>query len=270
MTWRKVPICRRNLRGTGLTARALRLDTTTSIADRTMQFLVYLTVLMVSISTVLLEVHWLTSPPPQPKSAVQATQAANVSAQPRKVEGPTAALSPVYPKPAETTPAAQSSAPQSQPQQSQVSSNPAPAPVAVAVNPEPQKSATETTGVAARADEIRESATASAASVSATTSNNRCDVQACAGAYQSFRASDCTYQPFEGPRRVCEKAPGQRTARDQTERVERRQWSRNRDVPPRYSDRAIGRRVYDDPDESADDDDDSDRISIFRTRGPRW
>ena len=68
-----------------------------------MQFLVYLTVLMVSISTVLLEVHWLTSPPPQPKPAVQAT---NVSTAPRKVEGPTATLSPVYPKPAETTPAA--------------------------------------------------------------------------------------------------------------------------------------------------------------------
>lgn len=35
--------------------------------------------------------------------------------------------------------------------------------------------------------------------------SNRCDVQACAGAYRSFRASDCTYQPFEGPRRLCER-----------------------------------------------------------------
>ena len=30
-------------------------------------------------------------------------------------------------------------------------------------------------------------------------------VRACSSAYQSFRVSDCTYQPFEGPRRVCEK-----------------------------------------------------------------
>jgi penicillin-binding protein 1A len=31
-----------------------------------------------------------------------------------------------------------------------------------------------------------------------------CDVQACAGTYGSFRASDCTYQPFSGgPRRLC-------------------------------------------------------------------
>jgi hypothetical protein len=240
-----------------------------------MQFLVYLTVLMVSISTVLLEVHWLTSPAPQPKPAVQA---ANVPTAPRKVEGPTAALSPVYPKPADTTPApeaataAPNSAPQSQPQQSQAPSNTAPAPAAVAANPEPQKPAAETTGVAARAEDSRESATATAIPAQATTSNNRCDVQGCSSAYQSFRASDCTYQPFEGPRRFCEKAPVQRTARDQSERPpERRQWSRERDVAPRDSDRTIGRRVYDDPDESdADDDDDSDRISIFRARGPRW
>src|SRR4249920_2644739 len=59
-----------------------------------MQFLVYLTILMVSVSTVLLEIHWLTTPPPQPKSAVQAS-----ATPPRpKVEGPSAELSPVYPR----------------------------------------------------------------------------------------------------------------------------------------------------------------------------
>ncbi len=221
-----------------------------------MQFLVYLTVLMVSISTVLLEVHWLTSPAPQPKPAVQA----NVSTQPRKVEGPTAVLSPVYPKPAETTAAAPSSAPQpqSQPQEQQEQQ------ATVAANPEPQKPAPETTGVAARAEDNRQAF--SAVPVQASISNNRCDVQACSSAYQSFRAADCTYQPFEGPRRICEKAPVQRTAREQ---AERRQWSR--DVTPRDSERTVGRRVYDDPDESdVDNDDDSDRISIFRARGPRW
>ena len=255
-----------------------------------MQFLVYLTVLMVSISTVLLEVHWLTSPAPQPKPGVQT---ANVPPPLRKIEGPTAALSPVYPKPAETTPAAPANALEMQPQQS----NMAAAPAAGATNPEPQKPAAETTGVATRADDNKEIATAttfmnrgdisqgtengankgtdnrqgfSVIPAQATTSNNRCDVQACSSSYQSFRASDCTYQPFEGPRRVCEKPPVQRTARDQTERPERRQWSR--DVMPRDSERTVGRRVYDDPDESDvdDDDDGSDRIRIFRTRGPRW
>jgi hypothetical protein len=247
-----------------------------------MQFLVYLTILMVSISTVLLEVHWLTSPAPQPKPAVQA---ANGGAPPRKVEGPTAALSPVYPKPEGTTPVTPASEPQSQPSQSPASSSNT---AAVASNAERQKPTAETTGVAARAEynhqetattpENRNDASQGTDKIAgnrqgftatqATTSNNHCDVQACAAAYQSFRASDCTYQPFEGARRVCEKTPVQRTAREQSERTERRQWSR--DAAPRDGDRTVGRRVYDDPDESDMNDDDSDRITIYGTRGPRW
>jgi penicillin-binding protein 1A len=35
----------------------------------------------------------------------------------------------------------------------------------------------------------------------------KCDVQACTAAFSSFRASDCTYQPFAGPRRLCEFRP---------------------------------------------------------------
>lgn len=31
-----------------------------------------------------------------------------------------------------------------------------------------------------------------------------CAIQACASAYRSFRASDCTYQPYDGPRKMCE------------------------------------------------------------------
>ena len=37
-------------------------------------------------------------------------------------------------------------------------------------------------------------------------SNPSCDVKACAAFYHSFRASDCTYQPYDGrPRQLCEK-----------------------------------------------------------------
>lgn len=32
-----------------------------------------------------------------------------------------------------------------------------------------------------------------------------CHAEACAQAYSSFSATDCTYQPFDGPRRMCEK-----------------------------------------------------------------
>jgi len=38
------------------------------------------------------------------------------------------------------------------------------------------------------------------------TAPDRCDYQACANAYESFRPSDCTYQPFSGPRRFCDRA----------------------------------------------------------------
>jgi len=30
-----------------------------------------------------------------------------------------------------------------------------------------------------------------------------CDIQACTASYRSFRSSDCTYQPYDGPRQVC-------------------------------------------------------------------
>lgn len=43
---------------------------------------------------------------------------------------------------------------------------------------------------------------AAAASVSPP---GHCDYSACASAYRSFRASDCTYQPYDGPRRVCQR-----------------------------------------------------------------
>jgi penicillin-binding protein 1A len=36
-------------------------------------------------------------------------------------------------------------------------------------------------------------------------SNAQCNVNACAAAYGSFNPSDCTYQPFGGPRRLCAK-----------------------------------------------------------------
>jgi penicillin-binding protein 1A len=35
------------------------------------------------------------------------------------------------------------------------------------------------------------------------TADSICNYQACSRAYRSFRASDCTYQPYDGPRRQC-------------------------------------------------------------------
>jgi BA14K-like protein len=44
-----------------------------------------------------------------------------------------------------------------------------------------------------------------AAPVAAPESQVHCNVSACAAAYRSFRPSDCTYQPNDGPRRLCAK-----------------------------------------------------------------
>lgn len=40
-----------------------------------------------------------------------------------------------------------------------------------------------------------------------------CDQAACAATYQSFRSSDCTYQPRSGPRRLCDKGNSQISVR---------------------------------------------------------
>jgi hypothetical protein len=98
---------------------------------------------------------------------------------------------------------------------------------------------------------------------SAKASNNRCDVQACASAYRSFRAADCTYQPFDGPRRVCEKPPEQRAERQQGDEPQRRAFNRSDET--RDADRRTRWRVY----EEDDDDDGPDDVLFFR-RSRRW
>ena len=43
------------------------------------------------------------------------------------------------------------------------------------------------------------------AAVQTPAEQSKCDIAACSAAYHSFRASDCTWQPFDGPRRLCDK-----------------------------------------------------------------
>jgi 1A family penicillin-binding protein len=73
----------------------------------------------------------------------------------------------------------------------------------------------------------------------------QCDQATCAATYQSFRSSDCTYQPYSGPRRLCDKGDSQITAgrgnvnstRD-TELADRENASRSRSA--RVTTRATG------------------------------
>lgn len=60
--------------------------------------------------------------------------------------------------------------------------------------------------------------------------SNKCNIQACSAAYQSFSAADCTYQPFEGPRRLCTRGGDKQRVASQPaqdeQRSEQRQYSR--------------------------------------------
>ena len=180
-----------------------------------MSFLIYLAVLIVAAGSALFGLDLLTAPLPS-KPAVHVTGAPST---PNKLEQREAAqrgemteehanrpMTPIYP------------------------ANPAGTKDVRAVNPpsnETTGAATATTQAAAdgvhKADSNAtpqpqakvEEPTAPVQQASAQPAeekvSNRCDVQACAGAYASFRASDCTYQPYEGPRRVCVAPPQRRS-----------------------------------------------------------
>jgi membrane peptidoglycan carboxypeptidase len=71
--------------------------------------------------------------------------------------------------------------------------------------------------------ESDETQVADVPALAASPEGSACDVQVCAGRYRSFRASDCTYQPYSGERRVCEagdsgfaSAASERNTREET------------------------------------------------------
>lgn len=202
-----------------------------------MKFFVYIAILLVAIGGILLEIDWLTKPKLETKSPLQTVSMAVSPSATRakaKTEGPNDDLGPVYPKKTDEPRSVGSvtSWPQSA-ETAGAGSTSVPAVPETVAQAEPktepsQKPAAETTGAATPAERA-EPSTVGSASVGSNNTNapstaalattppapvaniaapNRCDVQACSSAYQSFRASDCTYQPFGGPRRVCERPPG--------------------------------------------------------------
>lgn len=82
-----------------------------------------------------------------------------------------------------------------------------------------------------------------------------CDVQACASAYHSFRASDCTYQPYEGSRRACI-APPARQARNDAGLAPVSPQSRRASMAPRQEE--LRQSQSNNNDDEYDDDDDDD------------
>ncbi len=136
-----------------------------------MQYLVYLIVLAISAGSVMFGVEWMQAPmSPMPTSSYELRAARppvpapvqQAVAAPVETAGKGEARASATPVPAPAPVAAVAA--------------PAPAPIVV---PEPPPVVAETPPAPL------------------------CDIGACERAYRSFTASDCTYQPNDGPRRLC-------------------------------------------------------------------
>jgi hypothetical protein len=150
-----------------------------------MPFLVYIVTTALAIGAVLLEIEWLVaSPPPEHSIRTAAHPAAAETRLPPKMTGD---LSPIYPTSPTLTPAEVRAA--------------------AAMTGESRPVGTEKPGKAGEQSNAASTAAVASASASGRIAevNSSCDVRACASAYRSFRASDCTYQSFGGRRRICDK-----------------------------------------------------------------
>jgi hypothetical protein len=93
-----------------------------------------------------------------------------------------------------------------------------------------------------------------------------CDIEACAGAYHSFRASDCSYQPFEGPRRTCVTPHAMQARKDIGSELRSRGMART--AKPRAARYEELRERDIDEDDTADAVMDDDRGRVIFYRGP--
>jgi len=95
---------------------------------------------------------------------------------------------------------------------------PAPPQQAAAVAPPPPAPKDEPKAKEAKAaakpadDETAKSKPAPNATPVSFEGRKACDVDACASAYKSFRESDCSYQPYSGPRQMCVNPPSAKEA----------------------------------------------------------
>jgi hypothetical protein len=148
--------------------------------------------------------------------------------------------------------------PQAQPKELQQPIQPA-APQTAAIAPEQPAAPNDKTAA--------QSAIAAAPAIEpvAQQTAGRCDVQTCTSAYSSFRASDCTYQPFSGPRRVCGKPSAQKRvtasarprapdarAQRETRNWDPRSWDARRNPEVDDAVRSVRRMPYPDRDDDAD------------------
>jgi BA14K-like protein len=174
--------------------------------------LFYFSLVLVAASSVAFGLDWMQAPlPPMPETeaSVQAAKLAAHLPSPRKLVVAKAKPRSVYP----TREQAQAQAPGR-------------AVAAVdATRKQPDAAATPSI--------VSPQPTAQPASAAQTPPPPQCDVAACSAAYTSFRASDCTWQPFDGPRRFCDKGnppPQQQAALEQGGAVQPSEFSDKCDI----------------------------------------
>ena len=164
-----------------------------------MSLLLYLAVLSVSVTSVLLGLDWLATPPPAPVKHVQVARTTAPIVAPAKIAvKPAIKSQTVAVPPAATVAVATEAKPAPTPQVNHV--NPVVAAgiaSAAPVAPSTTAQADQSDSASIVPDEV--------AAVQPAAPAPRCDVQACTSAYVSFRVSDCTWQPYDGPRRFCDK-----------------------------------------------------------------
>jgi len=157
-----------------------------------MQFVVYVVILVVAVFSVGLEWDVLVSPSTKISNEMQAVSHLGKP----QTASTSAARKPVAPS-AKQTDTRQVVKP-ANPQSAATTAHP---PAAAQQAPLPVDDAQIKAGDEAQA--------ADDAQTQKTAAVRQCDVNVCAAAYSSFRASDCTYQPYGGPRRLCSKGAPQ-------------------------------------------------------------
>lgn len=166
---------------------------------RGMSFILYVVVLVVSVSSVMMGLDWLSTPPPPIPKSVQTVSA------PAKPDAPAAARKTAATKSeskqtvgiASSPTAAHTDTAKSTPKTdtAKAAQQPAVAAMSETADSAPANATDGTTAAIATSGDVNGAAADAAVP--------RCDVQACAAHYRSFRESDCTYQPYDGPRRLC-------------------------------------------------------------------
>jgi cytoskeletal protein RodZ len=144
-----------------------------------MSFLVYFFVLLVAAGSVIFGLDWTQAPLNPPPYAKLPEHASAVAPAPKST---TAAATKAAPQTTASVPQARGAA-------------------ATASVTKPAAASEEAKQAQARATDASDATNAAETTAAAA----HCNIAACTASYHSFRASDCTYQPYDGPRRICTK-----------------------------------------------------------------